>query len=57
MTGADVKTFLKSQHLCAKKFPATVMDLGVVSNEGPVMSPHFFPEELRVNTAAYIDVL
>ena len=35
------------------KFPATVMVLGV-SNEVP---PHFFPQELRVNAAAYIEVL
>lgn len=39
------------------KFPATVMVLGVVSNEGHVMPPHFFPQRLRVNSAAYIEVL
>jgi hypothetical protein len=32
------------------KFPATVMVLGVVSNEGDVMPPHIFPKGLRVNT-------
>ena len=39
------------------KFPATVMVLGVVSNEGHVMPLHFFPQGLKVNLAAYIDVL
>jgi inhibitor of nuclear factor kappa-B kinase subunit alpha len=39
------------------KFPATVMILGVVSNKGQVMPPHFFPQGLRVKSAAYIDVL
>ena len=39
------------------KFPATVMVLGVVSNEGHVMPPHFFPQGLRVNSTAYIEVL
>ena len=38
-------------------FPATVVVLVVVSNEGHVMPPHFFPQGLRVNSAAYIDVL
>ncbi|EZA52817.1 hypothetical protein X777_08140 [Ooceraea biroi] len=31
------------------KFPATVMALGVVSNEGDIMTPHFFPQGLKVN--------
>ena len=39
------------------KFPATVMVLGVVSNEGDVMPPHVFPHGLRVNTEAYLDVM
>lgn len=39
------------------KFPASVMVLGVVSSEGHVMPPHFFPQGLRVNSAAYIEVL
>ncbi|XP_046868909.1 uncharacterized protein LOC124461437 [Drosophila willistoni] len=39
------------------KFPATVMVLGVVSNKGHVMPPHFFSQGLRVNSAAYIEVL
>ena len=33
------------------------MVLGVVSNEGHVMPPHFFQEGLRVNSATYIEVL
>ena len=39
------------------KFPATVMVLGVVSNEGHVMPSCFFTQGLRVNSAAYIYVL
>lgn len=39
------------------KFPVTVMVLGVVSNEGHGMPPYFFPQGLRVNAAAYIEVL
>ena len=39
------------------KFPATVMVLGVVSSEGHVMPPYFFPQGLRVNAAGYLDVL
>ena len=38
-------------------FPATVMVLGAVSNEGHVMLPHFFPQRLRVNVATYIKTL
>lgn len=33
------------------------MVLGVISNDGYVMPPHFFPQGLRVNAAAYIEVL
>ena len=39
------------------KFPATVIGLGIVSNEGYVMPRHFFLQGLRGNSAAYIDVL
>lgn len=39
------------------KFPATVMILRVVSNEGHMMPLHFFPEDLRINSPAYIEVL
>ncbi|CAB3237907.1 unnamed protein product [Arctia plantaginis] len=39
------------------KFPATVMVLGVMSNEGHVMPPHFFSHELRVNAAPYTEGL
>lgn len=41
----------------ATKFPATVMVLGVVSNEGDVMPPHFFPKGLRLTADAYIGIL
>jgi hypothetical protein len=39
------------------KFPFTVMVLGVVSNEGDVMPPHFFPKGLKINMDEYIRVL
>ena len=39
------------------KFPSSVMVLGVVSNEGHVMPPHFFQEDLRVNADGDIRVL
>jgi hypothetical protein len=39
------------------KFPATVMVLGVVSNEGDVMPPHIFPKGLRVDTGEYLNVM
>jgi hypothetical protein len=41
----------------ATKFPATVMVLGVVSNEGDVMPPHFFAKGLKINAEEYIKVL
>ena len=39
------------------KFPATVIVLGVVSNEGHIMPPHIFEVGLKVNTKVYLDVL
>ena len=39
------------------QFPANVMVLGMVSNEGHVLSPPFFRQGLRVNPATYIEVL
>ena len=39
------------------KFPAAVMVLGVMSNEEYVMPPRFYHQGLRVNAAAYIEVL
>ena len=39
------------------KFPATVMDFGVVSSEGHIMPPHIFEVGLKVNTKVYLDVL
>ena len=39
------------------KFPATVMVLGVVSNEGDVMPPYFFPKGLKINMEELIKVL
>jgi hypothetical protein len=41
----------------ATKFPATVMVLGVVSNEGDVMLPDIFAKGLKINTEEYIKVL
>ena len=37
-------------------FPATPMVFGVVSNDGHVMPLHFFPQVLKINAAAYINV-
>lgn len=34
-------------------FPATIM---AANKEGHVMFPHFFPEGLRIKSAAYIEV-
>ena len=39
------------------KFPAAVMVLGVISNEGDIMPPHFFQRGLRVTAEMYVDVL
>jgi len=39
------------------KCPSSVMVLGVVSSEGHIMPPYFFPQGLRINADAYIDVL
>jgi hypothetical protein len=41
----------------ATKFPATVMVLGVVSNEGDVVPPHIFAKGLKINTEEYLKVL
>ena len=39
------------------KFPQAVMVLGVVSSDGDVMPPYFFPKGLKVNAEAYIEVI
>ena len=39
------------------KFATSVMVLGVVSSDGDVMPPYFFPEGLRVAANDYIKVL
>ena len=39
------------------KFPATVMVLGVISNEGDVMPPFFFPKGLKINADEYLKVM
>ena len=39
------------------KFPATVMDFGVVSSEGHIMPPHIFEVGLKVNTKVYLNVM
>ena len=40
-----------------KKFLATVMVFGVVSNEGHIMPRHIFEVDLKVNGKVYLDVL
>lgn len=39
------------------KFPAIVRVLRVVINEEHVMSPHMFPQDLKINVAGYVRVL
>ena len=39
------------------KFHASVMVLGVVSSEGHVMPPYFFPKGLRISADDYTNVL
>ena len=56
MINGYVKTLLKCQKLC-NKYPATVLVLGIVSNEGDVMPSRFLLERRRANYAAYIDVM
>jgi hypothetical protein len=41
----------------ATKFPATVMVLGLVSNKGDLMLPHFFDKGLQINAEEYLKVL
>ncbi len=41
----------------AMKFPATVMVLGMVSNEGDVMPSNFFEKGLKINTQEYLKVM
>ena len=42
--------------LMKKKFQATVMVFGGLSNEGHIMPPHIFEVGLKVNTNVYLDV-
>ena len=42
--------------MCSK-FPATVMVLGVMSNEGDVMPPHFFKKGESVTSEVYINIM
>ena len=51
MNNRDVPRVMKT------KFPATVMVVGVVSNEGHIIPPHTFEVGLKVNTKVYLDVL
>lgn len=39
------------------KFPETVMVLRDIINEGDVIPPHCFPQELRVNAAVHREML
>ena len=52
----QIRTVLRLR-VMRTKFPATVMDLGVVSSEGHIMPPHIFEVSLKVNTKVYLDVL
>ena len=44
-------------YIFTSKNPASIMTLGVISNQGHVMPPHFFKLGERVNTKVYLDVL
>ena len=43
--------------LMRSKNPSGLMVMGVISNEGHVMPPYFFPKGLKINTEVYLDVL
>jgi hypothetical protein len=43
--------------MVATKFPATVMVLGMVNNEGKVMSSHFFKVGLKITAQEGLRVL
>ena len=53
MIGGCVKALMKTD----TKFPASVMVLGIVSNEGGVMPSHYIYQGARVNVVAYTEVL
>ena len=39
------------------KFPAAVMVFGIISSDGDVMPPHFFPKGLRLNSEGYVALM
>ncbi|QQP48524.1 Uncharacterized protein FKW44_008881, partial [Caligus rogercresseyi] len=39
------------------KFPAAVIVFGIISSDGDVMPPHFFPKGLRLDSEGYVDTL
>ena len=39
------------------KFTAIMMCMGVISNKGNVMPPHFVPGSLKINTDMCLDLL
>ena len=58
MIGGYVEILQMFFMLCMHtKFPATVMVLEAVSNEGIVMTTHIFRQGILVNAATYIEVL
>lgn len=43
-------------HVMLTNFLASVMFSGAVSNEGHIMPPHFFQQDLLLNAAVYPEV-
>ncbi|QQP41220.1 Uncharacterized protein FKW44_015518, partial [Caligus rogercresseyi] len=39
------------------KFPAAVMVFGIISSDGDVMPPHFFPKGLRLDSEGYVALM
>lgn len=56
MTDDYVQILLKSM-VMHTKFSANVMVLGVMRNEGNVMSPHIFSWGLRINVTGYDGII
>ena len=44
-------------HVMHTKFLTTILVLGIESNEGHIMSPHFFQKGRWINAPVYIKVL
>ncbi|QQP54168.1 Uncharacterized protein FKW44_006909 [Caligus rogercresseyi] len=64
---SDKKNFTQDQNTTARitgvpivaqtKFPAAVMVFGIISSDGDVMPPHFFPKGLRLDSEGYVALM